>query len=401
MPEIAAVKESAGWTTVAFGDVVQLSKERSSDPEADGYERYIGLEHIDPGELRVRRWGDIADGVTFTSVFRPGQVLFGKRRAYQRKVAVAHFSGVCSGDIYVLEPKGGALLPELLPFICQTEAFFEHAVGTSTGSLSPRTNWKSLADFEFALPPIEEQQHIALAFQMVSGAQESFGRLLSSIEAARRSLLLHIFRPSRGPKDEYPGHWERRPISELGETQVGIRKHPGSLDGPNMRPYLRVANVLDGFIDWSEVKQINVPTNDETRCALASGDILLNKGNSIELVGRSSLYTGREGSKVYFQDHLLRFRCSEVLIPEFAQAFLQHNFYSFEFQRLAVISTTIATIPTPEFLRVEVPVPPHEEQRKIAEDLAILRSASEAAVGRMVMLRKLMEALNRSIYEAQ
>jgi hypothetical protein len=100
------VKRTAGWTTVAFGDVVQLYKERSGDPEADGYERYIGLEHIDPGDLRIRRWGNVADGVTFTSVFRPGQVLFGKRRAYQRKVAVADFSGVCSGDIYVLEPKG-------------------------------------------------------------------------------------------------------------------------------------------------------------------------------------------------------------------------------------------------------------------------------------------------------
>ena len=111
MPEIAAVKKSEGWTTVAFGDAVQLSKERSSDPEADGYERYIGLEHIDPGDLRIRRWGNVADGVTFTSVFRPGQVLFGKRRAYQRKVAVADFSGVCSGDIYVFEPKDDALLP--------------------------------------------------------------------------------------------------------------------------------------------------------------------------------------------------------------------------------------------------------------------------------------------------
>ena len=100
-------------TEVAFGDVVQLSKERSQDPEADGFERYVGLEHLEPNDLKIRSWGDLSDGVTFTSVFRPGQVLFGKRRAYQRKVAVADFSGVCSGDIYVLEPKGDQLLPEL------------------------------------------------------------------------------------------------------------------------------------------------------------------------------------------------------------------------------------------------------------------------------------------------
>ena len=133
-----------GWARVAFGEVVNLSKARSKDPESGGYERVVGLEHIDPGDLRIRRWADISNGTTFTSVFRSGQVLFGKRRAYQRKVAVAEFTGVCSGDIYVLEPSGNALMPELLPFICQTDAFFEHAVRTSAGSLSPRTNWKSL-----------------------------------------------------------------------------------------------------------------------------------------------------------------------------------------------------------------------------------------------------------------
>ena len=105
------------WSKVKFGDVVRLSKARSSDPIADGYDRYVGLEHIEPEDLRIRRWGNVADGVTFTSVFKPGQVLFGKRRAYQRKVAVADFAGVCSGDIYVLEGKDPKeLLPELLPF---------------------------------------------------------------------------------------------------------------------------------------------------------------------------------------------------------------------------------------------------------------------------------------------
>jgi len=159
------ISDKAGWTRVAFGDVVRLSKLRAKDPEAEGYERVVGLEHIEPGDLRIRRWADIADGTTFTSVFKPGQVLFGKRRAYQRKVAMPDFEGVCSGDIYVLEPSSDALMPELLPFICQTDAFLDHAVGTSAGSLSPRTNWKSLASFEFMLPPIQEQARLVECLQ--------------------------------------------------------------------------------------------------------------------------------------------------------------------------------------------------------------------------------------------
>lgn len=175
-------KLKPGWRRVKFGDVVRLSKAKSKDPLADGIERYVGLEHLEPGDLRIHRWGNVADGVTFTSVFQPGQVLFGKRRAYQRKVAVADFSGVCSGDIYVFETKDAqVLLPDLLPFICQSDAFFEHAVGTSAGSLSPRTNWTSLANYVFLLPPLEEQVNIAL---LLASADEH----IYQIQSTRSSL---------------------------------------------------------------------------------------------------------------------------------------------------------------------------------------------------------------------
>ncbi|TNI63481.1 restriction endonuclease [Aeromonas media] len=175
-------KLKPGWRRVKFGDVVRLSKAKSKDPLADCIERYVGLEHLEPGDLRIRRWGNVADGVTFTSVFQPGQVLFGKRRAYQRKVAVADFSGVCSGDIYVFETKDAqVLLPDLLPFICQSDAFFEHAVGTSAGSLSPRTNWTSLANYVFLLPPLEEQVNIAL---LLASADEH----IYQIQSTRSSL---------------------------------------------------------------------------------------------------------------------------------------------------------------------------------------------------------------------
>jgi type I restriction enzyme S subunit len=186
------ISNRAGWTRVAFGDVVRLSKERAKDPEAEGYKRVVGLEHIDPDDLRIRRWADIADGTTFTSVFRSGQVLFGKRRAYQRKVAVADFAGVCSGDIYVLEPSSEVLMPELLPFICQTGAFFDHAVGTSAGSLSPRTNWKSLASFEFLLPPVEEQVRLLKPFTAARTLAESLEDVSATLRIVKTAFGIDV-----------------------------------------------------------------------------------------------------------------------------------------------------------------------------------------------------------------
>lgn len=125
--------DRTGWTKVRFGEVVQNLNETVREPGEAGIERFIGLEHLEPGSLHVRQWGNVADGTTFTRRCRPGQVLFGKRRAYQRKVAVAEFDAVVSGDIYVLAPADGRLMPEPLPFLCLSERFFQHAVGTSAG----------------------------------------------------------------------------------------------------------------------------------------------------------------------------------------------------------------------------------------------------------------------------
>ena len=170
-----------GWKIVKFGEVVKNANLVERDPAANGIERVVGLDHIDPENLHIRRWNAPEDGTSFTRKFIPGQTLFGKRRAYQRKVAYAEFEGICSGDILTFESKNNKiLLPELLPFICQSDRFFEYALGTSAGSLSPRTSWTALKDFEFPLPPLEDQKCIA---EILWAADEAVERYRSSARA--------------------------------------------------------------------------------------------------------------------------------------------------------------------------------------------------------------------------
>ena len=256
MTEPKALKP--GWRRVKFGDVVRLSKARSQDPLADGIERYVGLEHLEPGDLRIRSWGSVADGVTFTSVFQPGQVLFGKRRAYQRKVAVADFSGVCSGDIYVLETKDAqVLLPELLPFICQTDAFSDHAVGTSAGSLSPRTNWTSLADFEFVLPPLNEQSRLATTLAAQTDMIETKQEVLIALERCLKSTRAQILSEGLlGKIDETTGlpvGWSREPLGNLVEFLDHKRVPVKEADRSKRRgeyPYYGASGVIDSIDDY-------------------------------------------------------------------------------------------------------------------------------------------------------
>ena len=153
--------EKSAWESIRFGDVVQNVKETVRDAAAVGIQRVIGLEHLDPGELEIARYGDDPSSTTFTKRVSPGQTLFGKRRAYLRKAAYADLDAITSGDILTFEAVPTRLLPELLPFLVQSDRFFANAVETSAGSLSPRTNWRDLAKFEFALPPISDQRRLA------------------------------------------------------------------------------------------------------------------------------------------------------------------------------------------------------------------------------------------------
>lgn len=126
--------DCTGWKRVRFGDVVENCSE-TCDPAEAGLERFVALEHLEQGSLHVRSWGNVADGTTFARRCQPGQVLFGKRRAYQRKVAVAEFEAVVSGDIYVLAPKDTQrLLPELLPFLYTSRSYPAGAVPAEVGS---------------------------------------------------------------------------------------------------------------------------------------------------------------------------------------------------------------------------------------------------------------------------
>ncbi|ACD94568.1 restriction endonuclease subunit S [Trichlorobacter lovleyi] len=375
-----------GWQKVKFGDVVRLSKERSSDPLADGYERYIGLEHIDPEDLRVRRWGNVADGVTFTSVFKPGQVLFGKRRAYQRKVAVADFAGVCSGDIYVLESKDPKkLLPELLPFICQTEAFFQHAVGTSAGSLSPRTNWTSLADFEFALPPLEEQRRIV---ELLLAVEETIDNLVSARSSAQllfKAALLESF-------NSLPEN-NKKKIADCYEIQLGKMSSEKARFGSNQKTYIKNNNVLWGKFDFGELPQMSFDEREITKYELRKGDLLVCEGGEI---GRAAIWQDEIPGMLYQKAlHRLRPRTSDD-IPEFMFHYLRYCAERGILDGVAT-GTTIRHLPVEQLSQLALPFPKRAVQEQVASLLSKIESGNSMLDAKICHSRSLKSAVLRQI----
>jgi type I restriction enzyme S subunit len=327
MDEVETVKP--GWASVKFGEVVKLSKARCSDPEAEGIERYVGLEHIDSDDLRIRRWGLVEEGTTFTTLFKPGQVLFGKRRAYLRKVAVADFEGICSGDIYVFEsadPK--ELLPELLPFICQTERFFEYAIGTSAGSLSPRTNWKSLVNFEFALPSLEEQKKLVGILSASKKSFEMFEVALRNIQLLRVAMIDELCQSSDGINIQ---------LGDICKMQNG-RAFPSKNYQETGILLLRPGNLgADGYMNWNSDKTVCLDPAFEKEASdylIQPGDIVINlTAQSLEdgFMGRVCL--ARQDDRSLLNQRIGRFVfTSKDVVPEFLFRVLQSS----DFQQHAI-----------------------------------------------------------------
>lgn len=141
-----------------LGDIAFERTETCKDNK-DAYP-VVGLEHIVPEQIDLTEW-DTKGENTFTKIFREGDILFGRRRAYLKKAAVAPFDGICSGDITVISAKADKVCPSLLPFIIQNDALFEYAIKMSAGGLSPRVKWKDLQNFSVVLPDMDKQAELA------------------------------------------------------------------------------------------------------------------------------------------------------------------------------------------------------------------------------------------------
>lgn len=171
-----------------FDQMAVQVKDKVEPAEADT-DRYVGLEHIDPESLKIRHWGETSDVNSSKIIFKSGDIIFGKRRAYQRKLAVADFDGICSAHAMVLRPKTDVVLEGFLPFFLQSEIFMDRAVKISVGGLSPTINWGDLAKEEFALPPLEEQRRIAAALLATERVSESHLALIDALRVAQAATF--------------------------------------------------------------------------------------------------------------------------------------------------------------------------------------------------------------------
>ena len=367
----------------------------------------MGLEHLDANSPTIRRWGSPED-VGENSDLRPfesGDVILARRGIEQRKVGFATFDGVASGHALVFRARPGVLVPDFLPQFLLSDAFMGRVDQFSAGSLSKTVNLSALLRVEFAVPPLEDQRRMARILSAIERTKQMHIDLIDAAEHAYSAYSAESFRgEGHSETRSHPrlgtvaAEWPVMSIGALTElSQYGLSTAP---QDSGAFPILRMMNLVNGQAVENDLRFVDLTPAEFDTYRLDSGDVLFNRTNSIELVGRTGLYR-LDGDHV-FASYLVRLKLkTERVRPEYIVEYLNAPLGRQQVLSFATKAISQANVSASNLAKVLVPLPPLEVQDRILRDLRRLRMAEEAAHERVRALqiqgrfvRGEMEAMN-------
>lgn len=376
--------------TVRFGDIAKLSK-ASVDRENNPYDFYVEGGHMDSEDLRIRRKGFFSDdyvGPAFHRIFKKGQILYGSRRTYLKKVAVADFDGITANTTFVLEPVSSPHFKnDLLPYVMVSDSFTKNAVLNSKGSTNPYINWPDIAKFELKLPTLEEQELLLNILNSNQKVEDNIFSAILSHQFSMRRLFIDVF----GRKDKA---WFMSRISELFDVQLGKMLSKDSRQGVSPKKYLGNINVQWSRIDISNLKEMDFSDQETEKFSLKKNDILVCEGGEI---GRAAIWE-ENLNECYYQKalHRLRLKRGAEILPEYMILWLEYNFRVSNELKSESLTTTISHIPREKLLKLVVGYPDIDSQRKIIAAFDSMKTLEKELNEKLKSTRKLRKCmLNR------
>ncbi|EME3968332.1 restriction endonuclease subunit S [Vibrio fluvialis] len=373
--------------TIKFGDICKEVKLTTKDPIGDGYERYIGLEHLDSGSLKIKRWGMIAeDNPSFTRVFKKGHILFGKRRPYLKKAAIAEFDGVCSGDIIVLDPIVDNKWMRFIPFLIHSECFWSWAVKHSSGSLSPRTKYSEISKFELPNYTGEDLDVLTRVCEKLEELYLLCDLIFEATLTLSRAVISEVVRS----KDSYDEYLLSDVVKRNKSISYGIVQTGKDYDDVKC---LRVVDIVNGNPNYNDlIGTSNVISNSYSKTVVNEGDIAFALRGEIGSVYRVT----REFEGCNLTRGLALISVDEDLCSSrFIYWMLQSDYVK---RQLAerTNGSALKEIPLKELRKIRVPVPKlRSEQENFANCLDELWQHSVSLSEKKIQTKSIFDSLVR------
>ena len=260
-----------------FDQIAINSTEKKKPVEEDRF-TYLGLEHLDSGSLKVTRFGSEVAPIGEKLVMHKGDVLFGKRRAYQKKVAIAPFDGIFSAHGMVLRPKEDVIDKDFFPLFISSDYFLDAAIKISVGSLSPTINWRDLKELEFELPDMDSQRKLAEVLWSINDTMEAYKKLISATDELVKSQFMEQFGDPRTNPKQLP----MKPLGEVCMVERGGSPRPiadfvtDSEDGIN---WIKIGDA-DGTRYISKTAEKIIPEGVRKSRMVQAGDLILSNSMS-------------------------------------------------------------------------------------------------------------------------
>ena len=375
---------------VLLGDIASERKE-SIKGDKTGYP-IVGLEHIVPGQIKLTTW-DSDSNNSFSKLFRKGDVLFGRRRAYLKKAAEAPFDGICSGDITVITPNAEMIIDGLLPFIIQNDRLFDFAVGKSAGSLSPRVKWDNLKNYPINIPDKEQQPALLELLEAIESECEACSNALAAAAELKASYLDAVFQQKIRFRDDSGEPFALWPIIKLERFADKLsRKNTG-----NQTERALTISALDSLVDQKDYFDKTIASKDMSNYYLLHrGEFAYNKSYSIGYpvgsIKRLDLYDEGALSNLYI--------CFS-LKPGFDSDYIKYYFESscwydiiYKIVEEGARAHGLLNVSKKEFFETEHRLSINEdEQRMIVESIKKLEPPIEALKNKLTNIQKMRQAI--------
>lgn len=373
-----------GWHVVKFGDIAtQISKR--VEPTETSLEIYVGLEHLDTDSLIIKRHGSPNDVSGQKLLVKKGQIIFGKRRAYQRKVAVADWDCICSAHAMVLDAKCENLVPDFLPLFMQSDVFMERAIAISEGSLSPTIKWSALSRQEFAIPNIELQKSLVIIARATNSSLIRTEEALASLKSLKK-VVSRSFRKADHHKDaeawvdsdfgRIPSSWETKTLGEIFVNRDNQRIPIKSSDRKKMAgsiPYYGASGIID---------YVNKHIFDEP--------LMLLSEDGANLVERKTPIAFRVDGQSFVNNHAHVYQPKEPIDIDFAVEMIENTDISGY-----LTGTAQPKINKAKANSISIPYPPLDERKRFVDVIYSINKSIEILNKKRENLIELIRGLTR------
>ena len=381
-----------GWKIWRFDQLAANVNVRIDNPSECGMDHYVGLEHLDSDSLKIRRWGTPDDVEATKLMFKKGDIIFGRRRAYQRKLGVAKFDGICSAHAMVLRAHHAVVLPDFLPFFMQSDLFMSRAVEISVGSLSPTINWTTMAAQQFSLPSIDEQISLTAVFALIDELLHELDCALGTLAIAERAAIQSVL----GEVHE----WRMTTMKSVVESiDVGKSPKASSLPAdPNELGVLKVSAVgSDGFHP-EENKALLDPSDFVPEVKVEIGDFLVTRANAQPQGVARTCVVESAPNNLMLSDKTWRLRFAEDSPPkQFVLAWTKLPMFRSYIEALSS-GTEAKNISQEKFLAAPMVYLDKKQREDIGSVLTVTGSVKKSVKTRVATVMSIKRALLNKVF---